>query len=301
MPPDRLDEEPGILARIRKGEVVDHYETIRRRKDGSLINVSLNVSPVRDARGAIIGASKIARDVTEHNRIEAAIRESEMMHRLVAMQEAERARIARDLHDHIGQMLTGLRLNVERLLDILPDDEIARERTISIRDIASRMDRDVGLLSRELRPMELDSFGLYNAIGAFVKEWSTQFGIEADFKAVTSPENSKPAAMPREVQTNVYRIVQEALNNVVKHADAGHVSVLLQLRTNGLTLVIEDDGQGFDPEFPHAPDASHGFGLVGMRERAELLGGDFEIESNEKGTSILVEIPFEGVIGSPHA
>ena len=91
MPPERVDEEPGILARIRRGEVVDHYETIRRRKDGTLVDISLNVSPVRDARGVIIGASKIARDITEHKRIQRAIRESEMMHRLVETQEAERS------------------------------------------------------------------------------------------------------------------------------------------------------------------------------------------------------------------
>ncbi|MFL6373823.1 MAG: PAS domain S-box protein [Pyrinomonadaceae bacterium] len=292
MPLDRVDEEPGILARIRSGEAVTHYETIRRRKDGQLIDISLNVSPVRDAHGVIIGASKIAREITEHKRIQSAIRESEIMHRLVETQEAERARIARDLHDHIGQMLTGLRLKVERLLDMLPDDEHAKNQVLSIREIAARMDRDVGFLSRELRPSELDRFGVYNAIGAFVKDWSNQFGIDAEFKAVKTSANGN-GKLPPEVETNLYRITQEALNNVVKHADAGHVSVLLNKEPKSVALVVEDDGCGFDADRPRDPRGSHGLGIIGMRERTELLGGSFEVESGDTGTSILVRIPLD--------
>jgi len=295
MPPDRVDEEPGILGRIRKGENVSHYETIRRRKDGKLLNISLNVSPVRDAHGVIIGASKIARDVTEHKRVESAVREAEIMHRMVEMQEAERKRIARDLHDHIGQMLTGMRLKVERLLDMLPADGPAHDQVLSIREIASRMDRDVGFLSRELRPTELDSLGLENAIQAFVREWSQQYGVEAEFKWVTSPNNVH-GKLSREVETNLYRITQEALNNVFKHADAGQVSVLLHSKKDAVSLIVEDDGLGFDlGEARNGDDPAHGFGLIGMRERTELLGGEFDIESvSGKGTSIMVKIPTAG-------
>jgi PAS domain S-box-containing protein len=298
IPPERLDEEPGILARIRQGDVVDHYETVRRRKDGTLVSVSLNVSPVRDAHGVIVGASKIARDVTEHNRVQSAVRESEIMHRLVETQEAERARIARDLHDHIGQMLTGLRLNVERLLDILPDNEIAKERTMSIRDIAARMDRDVGFLTRELRPTELDTLGLYNALGAFVNEWSTQFGIDAEFEAVTSPADGRARRLPKDVETSLYRIAQEALTNILKHADAGHVSVVLHSQPSSVSLVVEDDGVGFDAERPREMGGLHGYGLIGMRERTELLGGTFDVESSERGTTIHVRIPLDRAVSS---
>jgi PAS domain S-box-containing protein len=301
MPPERVDEEPGILARIRSGEAVQHYETIRRRKDGTLIDISLNVSPVRDAHGVIIGASKIARDVTEHRRTEAAIRESEIMHRLVEMQETERARIARDLHDHIGQMLTGLRLKLERLLDMVPNEH-ARNQILSIREIAAKMDRDVGFISRELRPTELDSLGLYNAIGAFVNEWSTQFGIDAEFEAVKAPANGSVETKPKEIETNLYRITQEALNNVVKHADAAHVSVVLHARPDNIALVVEDDGVGFDAQAPRDLSGSHGYGIIGMRERTELLGGSFHIESGEDtGTSVHVRIPLNGNAASHHA
>ena len=301
MPPERVDEEPGILARIRRGEVVNHYETVRRRKDGTLIDISLNVSPVRDAHGVIVGASKIARDVTEQKRVASVVRESEMMHRIVEVQEAERARIARDLHDHIGQMLTGMRLKVERLLDIVTDNDLAKNQIMSIREIAARMDRDVGFLSRELRPTELDTLGLDNALGGFVNEWSVQFGVDAEFQAVRSMALGD-RQVPPEVETNLYRITQEALNNIVKHADATHVSVVLHSRPDSMALIIEDDGCGFDAETPRDLSGSHGFGLIGMRERTELLGGSFDIESSDdSGTSIHVRIPLDSNSASHHA
>jgi two-component system sensor histidine kinase UhpB len=290
MPPDRVNEEPGIIARIRSGEKVDHYTTVRRGKDGTLIDISLTVSPIRGQDGTVIGASKIARDITESKRIEGAVRESEIMHRLVQMQEAERARIARDLHDHIGQMLTGIRLKVERLMETTGDDTI-RGDILSIREIARKMDHDVGFLSRELRPTELDNLGLVNALGAFVKEWSQQFDIDAEFKVV-SGDSDASTNLSREAETNLYRIVQEALNNVVKHARASRVSVLVHLRREGVTLIVEDDGRGFNVRDVPSGDDSHGFGMIGMRERTELLGGDFEVESGpEQGTSILVRVP----------
>ena len=249
----------------------------------------------------MIGASKIARDITEHKRIQSALRESEMMRRLVETQESERARIARDLHDHIGQMLTGLRLKIERLLEVVTGNDLATDQVVSIREIAARMDRDVGFLSRELRPRDLDQRGLDNALGAFVTEWSAQFGIDAEFKAVKSAANGSGNTLPREVETNVYRITQEALNNVVKHADAMHVSVLLHLLPDSIALAVEDDGCGFDAERPNS-NGPHGYGLIGMRERTELLGGSFDIESSyDNGTSILVRIPLDSNGGPAHA
>ena len=218
------------------------------------------------------------------------------MHRLVEVQEAERTRIARDLHDHVGQMITGLRLKVERLLDIVPDNEIARNQVLSIREIAERMDRDIDFLALELRPMELDTLGLYTAVDTFVKEWSVQFGIDAEFTAVKPPGAiSDDSELSGEVETNLYRIIQEALNNIVKHADAMHASVLLHSRPDSIALIVEDDGAGFDTS-----RASQGFGLIGMRERTELLNGTFDIESGEGGTSIHVRIPIKNA-ASHHA
>ncbi|MEP6945060.1 MAG: PAS domain S-box protein [Acidobacteriota bacterium] len=289
MPEDRVNEEPGILERIRRGEAVSHYETVRRRKDGSLVDISLNVSPVYDAHGKIVGASKIARDITEHNRVESAVHESEMMRRLVNAQEAERRRIARDLHDHIGQQMTGIRLKIERLLELIPDADPAATELRSIRELAVRMDRDIGFLSWELRPIELDSLGLENALRSFLYQWSSQYNIASVFDS--DDQSVDLAPLPHDVETGLYRILQESVNNIVKHAAATEVTVFFHRRRSDVGLIVEDNGIGFDYETSISNDPTHGLGLMGMRERVELLHGTFEVESEPGHTSIIVQIP----------
>jgi PAS domain S-box-containing protein len=289
IPEDRYHEEENILERVHRGLPTSHYETQRKRKDGSLIDISLSVSPVRDANGVIIGASKIARDITESKRAELAVREREMMGRLVDAQEAERHRIARDLHDHMGQQLTALRLKLASLRSKFGSDpELANEIALT-QEYASRIDMDINYLAWELRPTELDQLGLTDALRSFVREWSKTYGIAADFH--TSKDHN--ARYEAELETNVYRIVQEGLNNILKHADASNVSVLLEQRDDLLVLIIEDDGKGFDPESGRRNGASgKGLGLVGMRERTALLGGALEIESRPgEGTTVYARVP----------
>lgn len=290
MPPERVDEEPGILRRIRSGERIDHYETVRRRKDGRLINISLNVSPVYDEHGIIVGASKIARDITESKAAEEARRETQIMHRIVEAQESERHRIARDLHDHLGQRMTALRLKIETMIKKADGSETLQAEFDGIRRAALQIDRDIGFLSWELRPTELDQLGLEDALASYVREWSSQYGIRAHFEG-NIPDSL--ARLPDKVEMNLYRILQEALNNILKHAAAQNVSVILQERANWIVLIIEDDGRGFDPTTFAAGDApEHGLGLIGMRERAALLKGSLEIESAPgKGTTILIHVP----------
>lgn len=247
MPPDRVDEEPGILSRIRSGQEVDHYETIRRRKDGRLINISLSVSPISDANGRIIGASKIARDITEQKRLATAERESDMMHRLVETQESERHRIARDLNDHIGQQMTGLRLKIDRVMSMLEEEHAALGELNALQDLAAKMDSDVGFLSWELRPTELGFLGLADALSSFTSEWSRHYGIDAEFHTVPS---SAAGELAPDLETSLYRILQEALNNVLKHAAATKVSVVFHRANTGITLMVEDDGKGFNPDIP---------------------------------------------------
>jgi PAS domain S-box-containing protein len=289
IPKDRLYEEENILAQVHRGEHISHYETIRQRKDGTLLDISLTVSPVRDANGIITGASKIARDITERRRTEAAVREREMMSRLVDAQEAERHRIARDLHDHLGQQLTALRLKLESIRvnaashpDIV--DEVAETQVY-----ASRIDLDLNYLAWELRPTELDHLGLSDALSSFVREWSKTYGIEAEFHtSITIGGRYHP-----DLETNLYRIVQEALNNILKHAKADSVSVLLEQRSDLLVLIIEDNGTGFEPGARSRNGSSgKGLGLIGMRERTALLGGTLEIESRpNEGTTVFARVP----------
>jgi PAS domain S-box-containing protein len=287
IPEDRIDEEPGILARIRRGEHVAHYETVRRRKDGRLIDISLNVSPVRDSRGAIIGASKIARDVTEHNRLEAAEREAEMMQQLVETQEAERRRIARDLHDQIGQHMTAMRLTLEELVATTVNNQSLNERLLKIKEIALRADRDISYLTWELRPTELEELGLEDALRSFVKQWSEHSDIAAEFDFVGDPLGRLAPV----IETNLYRITQEALNNVAKHSSATRASILMHRQRDKLFIIIEDDGMGFDVSAPRVTEDGHGNGLKGMRERIEQLNGKLLIDSTpEKGTSVVITV-----------
>jgi PAS domain S-box-containing protein len=290
MPPERVNEEPGILRRIRNGERIDHYETIRRHKDGRLLNISLNVSPVYDSHGVIIGASKIARDITERKAADEARRESQIMHRLVEAQESERHRIARDLHDHLGQRMTALRLKIETMIKKADGSEDLQADFDGIRRAALQIDRDIGFLSWELRPTELDELGLEDALASFVREWSAQYDINANFEGNI---HESEAGLPDKIETNLYRILQEALNNILKHAAAQNVSVILQERANRIVLIIEDDGRGFDTTGYLGIDSpNHGLGLIGMHERAAMLKGSLEIESAPgKGTTILVHVP----------
>lgn len=293
IPPERIDEEPGILSRIRSGEAIAHYETVRRRKDGELIDISLNVSPIYDSKGVIVGASKIARDITEHKRLVTAERESDMMHRLVETQESERHRIARDLHDHIGQQMTGIRLKIERVAEMLGEDHPAHAEVKAIRAIAEKMDSDIGFLSWELRPTELDFLGLPDALGSFTAEWSRQYGIEADFHSLPGTDGKK---LPTDLETNLYRILQESLNNILKHAAATRVGVLFHRMNTAVSLIVEDNGKGFYPEVAMEGPGAIGLGIVGMKERTELLGGFFKIESSPgEGTTVVSRVPIKPV------
>ena len=288
MPPERFNEEPGILESIRRGEAVDPYETVRRHKDGHLLDISLNVSPVYNAHGTIVGASKIARDITIRKRAETAIRESEIMHRLIDAQEAERQRIARDMHDHLGQQMTALRFKIASLSGTSGDS--LKQSVAEIREIASRMDRDIGYLSWQLRPMELEQFGLAAALRTYVYEWSGQSGIPAVFETGSDEADLR---LPETSETNLYRIAQEALNNVAKHANATNVAVLLHRQPKVLVLIVEDDGIGFETRQNGSdPRKTAGLGVVGMRERAALLKGTLEMESEQgKGTTVLLRVP----------
>jgi PAS domain S-box-containing protein len=289
IPDDRKDEEPDILGRIRNGERIDHYETVRQHRDGRMIDISLTVSPIRAADGTVIGASKIARDFTEHNRVVAAEHEAEMMHRLVERQESERKRLARDLHDHIGQQMTGFRLRIERLAWMLDQDKPALAEVNELRGIAAKIDSDLAFLSWELRPTEIDALGLTDALKSFTTEWSRQYGVEADFQSIPKNSNGK---LPDDLETSLYRITQEALNNVVKHASAQKVSVFFHKSKTGVSLLIEDDGKGFFPEIALKRPGAGGLGITGMRERTQLLNGYFGIESSPgKGTTVFCRLP----------
>ena len=227
-------------------------------------------------------AEALAREVAIRTRAEQRVKS--LLERLVSVQEEERRRIARNLHDHLGQQLTALRLSIAALREQPSTQAQLRARLDAIDKIASQIDRDVDFLAWNLRPAALDDVGLSAALEAVVRDWAATNGIEAEFH--TTPAAARLAA---ESESHLYRIVQEALNNVSKHAAATHVSVLLEHTDREVRLIVEDNGRGFD-----ADQALHhrAIGLTSMHERAALIGGRVEFESAPgKGTTVFARVP----------
>ena len=225
-----------------------------------------------DVRLAEIFATRAAVAVELSERVE-----RDALRRIVAAQELERQRLARELHDETGQALTSILLGLKQL-----EGKEAPEAVAALRELVVATLKDVRRLAVELRPKVLDDFGLVPALERLTQGFGEQTGIAVDLEAGTIAER-----LPLEVETAIYRIVQEALTNVVKHARAQRVSVLVTRVDGKIKAVIEDDGGGFDPA-----ESGEGIGLVGMRERIELLDGTLAVESSAtSGTTIAAEVP----------
>jgi signal transduction histidine kinase len=225
-------------------------------------------------------------EIEERKQLEKA--RVELVQRIVTAQEEERRRISRDLHDQLGQRLTALRLNLTALRSTVSKDRNGNTLVQRLVEIADTLDSEVSFLSSELRPTALDDLGLEEAVKAYCAEWSGHFNVPIDFHS----NFGATTRVDSEVETHFYRIAQEALNNVAKHAKATQVAVMLQKTANGAVLVVEDNGVGFDPATARAAESGHGLGLIGMRERANLIKGQLEIESElGRGTTIYVKVP----------
>jgi two-component system, chemotaxis family, CheB/CheR fusion protein len=205
-----------------------------------------------------------------------------LLGRLVTAQEEERARIARNIHDVVGQQLTALRLILERQQSGAGSVHGDSHLLNALR-IVDDVDRQLDFLAWELRPAALDDLGLAMALSTYVKSWSTHHDVQAEFRA-TGFDGRR---LPSETETVFYRIAQEALNNVAKHAHASRVDVIVERRDGDIVLVIEDDGVGFPAT--ERESAPIGMGLGSMRERAALIGASFQVESSPgEGTTIFV-------------
>jgi signal transduction histidine kinase len=200
---------------------------------------------------------------------------------VIAAQEEERKRIARELHDSTSQSLTSLLVGMRALTDYC-DSPAIRERAEALRQVAVRTLDDVHSLALQLRPSVLDDLGLAAALERYVAECRHHYALSIDLALRGLGER-----LPVEVETALYRIVQEGLTNVARHAQAATASVLVERRNGAVRAIIEDDGRGFDPA-----QVGDRLGLYGIRERAELLGGALVVESEPgRGASLFVEIP----------
>ncbi|MGO8916827.1 MAG: response regulator [Stellaceae bacterium] len=217
-------------------------------------------------------------------RVEAAAERLDLLERLVNVQEQERLRIARELHDQMGQNLTGLSLGLKRLRPAVQDDR-GRETLHWLEALTAQIGRDLHRTAWELRPTSLDDVGLRQALETYVADWAERFGISVDLHA----GNIDGDRFPAQVETVAYRVVQEAMTNVLKHAEATTVSLLLEHRGDWLQIIVEDNGKGFDLA---ASVGAGCFGLAGMRERLALIGGTLTVDTVVGGgTTLYFRIP----------
>jgi two-component system sensor histidine kinase UhpB len=217
-----------------------------------------------------------------HSRIQ------QMSSQVLTAHEAERKRIARELHDDTAQALTSILVRL-RLLERSSNDEDVLRNAEELRDLTSSALDSVRRMAMDLRPASLDDLGLVPALEAYVERYCDNWPVRASVSAAGIRRR-----LPRDAELVLYRVVQEALTNIAKHASAKTARVRLSRRRNQVTLVVEDDGKGFEPESVQRSPGS-GLGLFGMRERLALVGGDVRIESERgRGTRITARLPLAG-------
>lgn len=228
----------------------------------------------------------VAADITARKRADAE--RTDLLRRLAQAQEEERRRIARELHDQVGQTVTGLSLGLKALEDTLTSTRpysAHLERVRWLRACVSDIGRDIHHLAADLRPAALDDLGLQAAVAAQAADWSDRYAIVVDVQAV-----GFIGRLPPEVETVAYRVIQEAQTNVLKHAKARTLSIVMERRPAQLRLIVEDDGIGFDPDA--VGGEPYRLGLSGIRERLSLVGGSLLLEAAPgAGTTLFMQIP----------
>ena len=279
--------EVALNSRRRQYQVRDFLEEQRRTErelrqaHEELADRAKQLETLVESRTEKLAQSneKLRREMTERE----ALRR-----KLLHAQEEERRRIARELHDQMGQNLTALHVGLKSLLDRQSRSGLG-SRVQRLQELATQTARDLNRVAVELRPAALDDLGLVKAIRALTETWSTRYGIDVDFEA----GQYQPAGISSEIETILYRIIQEALNNVAKHSGATRVALVLRHTADHVHAIIEDNGRGFDARVAsHSGNGSGRLGLLGIQERLGMVGGSLKLESApERGATLLVRIP----------
>ena len=260
-----------------------HVETDERRLDGTPITVEGDYICLYDEEGRITGHFGIQRDVTERKRSEAALRD--LAARLQSIREEERTRIAREIHDELGQVLTALKMDLAWIrTHLAPGQPALYERLLSVLARVDSTTDAVRRIASELRPSVLDHLGLVAAVEWLAQDFERRSGVHASLHV-----EAAQVRLDDSRATTAFRIVQEALTNVARHARATRVDIRLVITPTMLDLEVTDDGRGISPVEASSPAA---LGLLGLRERARACGGTARIGGNgARGTTVSVRLP----------
>jgi PAS domain S-box-containing protein len=265
------------------------YQTTYRmlRPDGGVVWLEENGHAFFDGQGRMLRIIGMVTDVTDRKRAEEAL--SSVSRRLIEAQEQERTRIARELHDDIGQRLALLTIELEQLRQVSPDlSAQVCSRIAALQQHTTEIASDVQSLSHELHSSRLEHLGIAVAMTTFCKEFSDQQNVEVDFA-----HDDVPRTLPQEISLCLFRVLQEALQNALKHSGVRHFDVELCYGSDEIHLTVKDSGSGFESK---AAKGSRGLGLISMEERVKLLNGTFSIESGPKrGTTIHAHVPLSKV------
>jgi signal transduction histidine kinase len=267
--------------------------------DGRRKTIQNSAAPIRDADGLIVGSVIVNEDVTERVHSESALREStdRLQHfsrRLLTVQEEERRHLSRELHDEFGQMLAGITLHLQAAKGLAGD--AARSRLEECIVLIQHAGAQLRSLVLELRPTMLESAGLAPTLRWLAKQHEVRTGMPTQVVGQLS-------AVPSDLAITCFRVVQEALTNVIRHARAQHVWIELNQTGGPLELAVRDDGVGFDvaKTLDLAPSCGH-LGLLGMKERVQILGGDIEVDSEPgHGTRIRISLPAAAPFPAPQS
>jgi PAS domain S-box-containing protein len=277
-----------LQAAVKEKGLLSEFEFEMKRKDGTSFPAEATLVPIRNEKGQIVTWVGVFWDITERKRTEAGLRQ--LSRRILEAQEAERQRVARELHDSVNQLIATAKMRVRRVAESALLHPAARELLARCDELLVQALEENRRIAHDLRPGDLDALGLAEACRNLCRQFEARTNLVVKTRLARLAQRWPPAT-----ELNLYRILQEALNNVAKHARARTVRLQIAFQRGGLILRIQDDGRGFDPNMAKSVRwKGEGFGLSNMRERAAILGATCEVKSApNEGTTITVRVPGE--------